>query len=246
MPYAFALYKALKQVGLDQNQAEAIASVVEKGRAPGGDTPFKRESVVDSLFDGGLPEAICEALADPLRTCFYKDRHSCWFDRGTFKFNLVRAGMTAAKAEAILDALEPCVLSRRENTLRILIHAHPGYGKVVMCDFRHLRKPEMQKERRAIVVCSPQLTETNRCAVIPVSKSHPRSDPKYHVEFVPSSYPFFHATESVWAVCDHVYTVSFARLWKINVNKRPVLPLLKQEHLEQITRALGTNLNILR
>jgi uncharacterized protein YifN (PemK superfamily) len=85
-----------------------------------------------------------------------------------------------------------------------------------MCDFRFLRKPEMQKERRAIVI-SPRSMNRQRCVVVQVSMLRPEGlVPAHYHEFAPGTYRFFHRSNPVWALCDHLYTVSLERLWFVN------------------------------
>ena len=80
--------------------------------------------------------------------------------------------------------------------------------------------------------------------VVPVSKDSSNDGHALHHRFEPGSYPFFHAHDPVWAVCDHVYTVSLDRLWQINLHRRPVLPPISSADLGAIKTLLGTSFDL--
>jgi uncharacterized protein YifN (PemK superfamily) len=216
----------------------AIAQIVEASKiAP---FEYKPEQIVDDLCENGVREEMAEALRDAMQNCFFSERFKIHFARGARKASLVRAGMTARQAEVFLAALEPSVVTPHYAEIRRPIKHVPGPGHVVMCNFNYLIQPEMQKERRAIVVSSRSSASVGRCTVVPVSMSAPHNpNPHYH-EFRPGAYPFFHSDHPVWAVCDHVYTVSIARLWMVNVNRRPQLPQISEADLRAIRTLLGT------
>jgi uncharacterized protein YifN (PemK superfamily) len=238
MPHAFRLFRCMRRLGFTDDQAMAVGSVVELARQP--EAQFRREQILDQLHDAGFSEAAGHAFCSVLRNCFVSEKVATWFNRSGLKTRLVRAGVQAPFADALLDDIKPCVVTRHTPEVRKPIAHVPGPGKVVMCDFTFLTKPEMQKERRAVVVSSRSAHMQGRCLVVPVSKSLPKSaDAPYH-EFAPGSYPFFHPTEPVWAVCDHVYTVSLTRLWMINLRHRPQLPAVSGDDLRAIRALLGT------
>lgn len=237
MPHAFRMYKFLKGEFFSEDQAFAIGDVLESARRLGA--RYERERVIDRLFDGGLEELAAEALCNTLRHCFSSEK-SIFFDRVKLKTELVRAGIKAPKAEAFLDALDECVVTSRRQEVRRPIMYAPGPGKVVMCDFRFLSKPEMQKERRAVVISARSTEAVGRCIVVPVSMSPPRRENPAYDQFPLGKYACFHRSEPVWAVCDHVYTLSLNRLWHININHRPTLPSICPEDLTKIRGLVGT------
>jgi uncharacterized protein YifN (PemK superfamily) len=232
------MFRCIKRLGFSDEQAMAVGAIVELSRHSGAE--FRVEQVLDQLCDGGFAEDAADAFCYALRNCFASEKVAIWFNRSGLKMRLVRAGVQAPYADAFLDELAPCVVTRRTAEVRRPVAHVPAPGKVVMCDFTFLTRPEMQKERRAIVVSSRSAHMAGRCLVVPVSKSPPRAENAPYHEFPAGSYPFFHPDEPVWAVCDHVYTVSLARLWWINVRHRPVLPSLSAEDLAGIRRLLGT------
>jgi uncharacterized protein YifN (PemK superfamily) len=148
------------------------------------------------------------------------------------------------RAAALLAAIDPCVTTGRDAEVRAPIPHVPSAGRVVMCDFTFLAKPEMQKQRRAIVVSKRFASIKRRCKIIPVSKDPSNAGHPLHHEFPAGSYSFFHATEPVWAVCDHVYTVGLHRLWQINVARKPVLPLIAEADMTAIREMLGTSFGV--
>ena len=223
--------------------ALAIADVVEQSKSE--DAIYDSESLLDALCDAGFNEELAETVRDAVRNCFFTQRFRGHFDRADLKYHLVRNGKwTGAAAEAFLDALTPSVLTPHHAEIRQPVLHQPSPGRVVMCDFRFLRKPEMQKERRAIVVSARTPNNTGRCTVVPVSKLPSNGDP-HHFEFTPGTYPFFHPTEPVWATCDHIYTVSLERLWMVNVNRRPMTTAtITMQHLTDIRNLMGTVLGV--
>lgn len=241
MPHALRIYKSLKAAGLSEPQAMCIADEVERAR--GIAAIYDRYSIIDRLCDGGLTEDLSESLCDILRNCYVAQRFSTHFKPVSLKTNLVRAKMTAAQAEMLLAAVDPCVVSPRSSERRQPVKHQLPPGRVVMCDFTFLQKPEMQKERRAIVVSARSPNATGRCAVVPVSKLKAAIPNPAHFEFIPGTYPFFHKTAPVWAICDHIYTVSLDRLWMVNVGHRPdTSAAVSPQHLADIRKLLGTTL----
>jgi uncharacterized protein YifN (PemK superfamily) len=220
MPHAFRIYKKLTSLGFSECQSNAFAAVVEIAKTD--HEKYSQETTEDTLFDGGFPAGQAEAIAAILRNCFASEVFSVHFDEPRLKFDLVRASIPSFKADGILSAVRDAVVTRRDAYPRVPIRYVPSPGKVLMCDFTHLAYPEMIKERRAIVVSKGS---SDRCAVVvPVSKKDTNEgNPKYH-KFNPGSYPFFHRDKPVWAICDHVYTVSLTRTWQVVVLKRPSIP----------------------
>lgn len=219
-----------------------MTGILEAARQPR--SQFLEDQVANVIFDSGVAIALAESITDVMRNCFESERFSGHFARTPLKTNLVRGGLSAAQAEEFLDGILPCVVTLLTPEVRLPILHSPAPGRVVMCDFRHLKVPEMQKERRAIVISSRRQNDPGRCTVVPVSMSPPRKDELCYVEFQPGAYPFFHKTNPVWAVCDHVYTVSLSRLWKINVNRVPKVPEIGANELALVRQMVATNLSL--
>jgi uncharacterized protein YifN (PemK superfamily) len=230
----------LRAIDFTEAQSLAMASVIEQAKTEA--VPFDREAILDRLCATELSEAFAECFCDIARATFPSERFRCKFYRIPLKTALVRAKVPAVAAEALLDAVEPCVLALKTKEVRLPIPHSPGAGRVVMCDFRFLKVPEMQKERRAIVVSSRQTRDPGRVTLIPVSMTPPYAGDNCNFEFAPGSYPFFHQANPVWAVCDHVYTVSLSRLWQINVGLRPVTPAISAADLASVRQLVATNL----
>jgi uncharacterized protein YifN (PemK superfamily) len=242
VPNAIRVYTALRNVGIQDGQALAVGIAVANSQSPRG--LFRRDETIDLLCDEGFAEETSEALADTVAHCFPSERFSRHFNRTALKTALVRAGFSAPIAEALLTALAPCVVTPTSAEIRLPIARPPRPGQVVMCDFRFLTPPEMQKERRAIVVSTPSASGIGRCAVVPVSMSPSILPNPHHHEFPAGKYRFFSNIEPVWAVCDHVYTVSLHRIWQVNVNRRPTIPSISEADLVEVREKLGTALGV--
>ncbi|PSC02843.1 hypothetical protein SLNSH_21840 [Alsobacter soli] len=238
MPHAFRIYNCLKSLDFREEFAQAVAAAVEQAKTPGAQ--YHEARVGDGIFDGCRDEAKADAFAVVVRHCYANEKHKAHYDQTAIKTRLVRAGIPVLAAEAFLAALDPAVVAMRRNETRRLFKHPPRAGRVVMCDFTHLSRPEMQKERRAIIVSSTS-SSPGRCTVVPVSMTPPRDreDPHFH-KFEPGAYPFFHSSNPVWACCDHVYTVGIQRLWQINIRHRAEVPSLSAQDLSSV-RALVRN-----
>lgn len=243
MPHALRIYKKTKSIGFDDGQAMCIANVVEFAR--GEQAIFDRDKIVDELFDAGMTEEKAEAVAEVLRHCFITQRFATYFDSTKLKVLLVRGGIEAATAEQFLACVELSAVTPRTAEVRLPVKFVPSAGLVFMCDFTHLKKPEMQKERRAIVVSTRAAGGHGRCSVVPVSKHPANGKNIHHYKFTPGTYPFFHSSDPVWALCDHVYTVSLARLWAVNVGLKPQPNArISAADLEAIRKLVGTGIGL--
>lgn len=238
MPHGLRVYRALSEADYNPEQALAIATIVASAR--GDVEPFRRQATIDLFEDAGFEEEQAEILTDALACCFLTERFRQNFEASRIKFRLVRAGLSAACADQFLAAIDPCVLSGRDAEVRAPIPHVPSPGRVVMCDFSFLKKPEMQKQRRAIVVSRRYASITGRCCVVPVSMHAQNAGHPLHLEFQPGAYNFFHQTNPVWALCDHVYTVGLNRLWQVNIGRKPAIPLISEQHMNDIRAMLGT------
>ena len=242
MPHSIRVFKCLRASGFSEGHSLAVAAVIETAKTEG--SVFDRERILDNLFDAGIAEEQAEALTDALRNCFPTQRFSTWFDRTTLKTNLVRAKIAVPIAKSFLDALAASVVTPRTAEPRVQIRYAPTPGRVVMCDFSYLRKPEMQKERRVIVVGRSQHSP-GRCIVVPVSMTPATTPHPQHHEFAPGAYPFFHRTDPCWATCDHIYTVALDRLWVVNIGRRPNPGAsISAGDLAAIRKLLGTSLSL--
>ena len=88
---------------------------------------------------------------------------------------------------------------------------HPKMGEVLRCDYTGLVPPEMDKVRWAVVLSPKFINRPNLCTVVPLSTTAPLPPCGYHVclDRDPSPDP---SGAAVWAKCDMMMTVSFARL----------------------------------
>lgn len=239
MPKAFRVLEQLVAAGLPRQEAYGIAEVIAEAREL--NSVFSGASVRQMLCKNGFSIDIATELSKALSHCFDASRLGTAFKPSALKFALVRAGLQSARADIILGAIEPCVVSAKGNEIRVPLAFAPAAGKVIMCDFTFLQKPEMQKVRRAIVLSRG--ASNGRTTLVPVSKTPPVVASPFHHRFAPGSYPFFHQADPVWAVCDHIYTVSLARVWKVNVGNKPVFPSISADDLnsvrEKVVRAVG-------
>jgi uncharacterized protein YifN (PemK superfamily) len=245
MPHSLRIYKTARSLGFSDEQSMCMANVVE--RAKGEQSAFDQEKIIDDLCDVGVEEQMAEVLAQALRNCFLSQRFATYFNVPGLKLRLVRSGMPASKADDFLTALGPSISTLMTAEIRLPVKFVPGPGRVVMCDFTHLKKPEMQKERRAIVVSTKSASGSGRCTVVPVSKLPSKEPNPHHFEFAGGSYPFFHTTAPVWAVCDHVYTVSLERLWAVNVGLKPQPNArISDQHLAEVRKLVGSGFALSR
>lgn len=242
MPNALRVYTTLKGVGVQDDKALAVAALVATSKTP--DAIYREGDAVDVLFDAGFEEPLAEAVARAIANCFPSQKFCRTYNRTQLKTALVRGQWSAATSETFLDALEPCIVTPSTREVRAPVKHPPGAGKVVMCDFSFLKRPEMQKERRAIVVSTRSASGSGRCMVVPVSKTEAAEPNSHHHRFEAGSYPFFHPTEPVWAVCDHLYTVSLSRLWQINIRDRATIPSISADDLAAVRKLVGTSLGL--
>jgi uncharacterized protein YifN (PemK superfamily) len=88
---------------------------------------------------------------------------------------------------------------------------NPKLGEVLRCDYSGLLPGEMAKVRWVVVV-SPKSTNTGRlCTVVPISTTAPYIAQHWQVELDQDPYPKGSGAR-VWAKCDMIMRVSFARL----------------------------------
>jgi mRNA interferase MazF len=83
----------------------------------------------------------------------------------------------------------------------------------VICDFSEgFRPPEMVKIR-PVVVISPRRRSVQLVTVVPLSSAAPMPVQPWHIQLPHGAYP--PARGAIWAKCDMVATVGFARLDRV-------------------------------
>jgi uncharacterized protein YifN (PemK superfamily) len=98
---------------------------------------------------------------------------------------------------------------------------NPNPGEVLRCDYRGLVPPEMDKTRFVVVV-SPRLRHRkDLCTVIPLSTTAPDYPQPFHVQLAQDPYPKSAPGTVVWAKCDMLMTVSYARLTQYYDGRHP-------------------------
>ena len=96
------------------------------------------------------------------------------------------------------------------------INFHPRAGMVLMCDFSGSVPPEINKIRPVVVVTPAHVRRGELATVVPLSTAPPRPIYAYHHRLISASYPG--AAGEVWAKCDLVTSVSYARLDRIKLD----------------------------
>lgn len=88
---------------------------------------------------------------------------------------------------------------------------HPKQGEVLRCDYAGLQPREMSKIRWVVVVSPKFLNRPGLCTVVPLSTTTPYTVANYHVKLDTDPAPNASGAD-VWAKCDMLMTVDFARL----------------------------------
>ncbi|MBB6309359.1 type II toxin-antitoxin system PemK/MazF family toxin [Xanthobacter tagetidis] len=119
------------------------------------------------------------------------------------------------------------------------INFHPRAGTLLMCDFRGAVPPEINK-RRPVVVITPRLANRDQLAmVVPTSTTEPRSMQPFHVRLLKNYHPNEPDDLPVWAKCDLVSSVSFARLDRFHVgHRRFEAPMISADDLASIRKGV--------
>ena len=86
---------------------------------------------------------------------------------------------------------------------------------VLMCDFSGSIPPEIGKTRPVVIVTPPHVRRRELATAVPLSTKPPQIAYAYHHRVISSAYPG--AAKEVWAKCDLVMSVSYARLHKIRL-----------------------------
>lgn len=90
---------------------------------------------------------------------------------------------------------------------------YPKTGHVLICNFdTGFVPPEMVKKRPIVVISKTETHSRRLCTVIPLSTTTPKIIKPWHVALKNGSISASAETETIWAKCDMIYTVSFDRL----------------------------------
>jgi uncharacterized protein YifN (PemK superfamily) len=90
------------------------------------------------------------------------------------------------------------------------IQYHPDLGEALWCEYEGLA-PEMVKRRLAVVLTPKACQRVRIATVVPISATRPEVIRPWHVRLSRDPLPQGGSGE-VWAKCDMVNVVSFARL----------------------------------
>jgi uncharacterized protein YifN (PemK superfamily) len=97
---------------------------------------------------------------------------------------------------------------------------HPHTGTYLMCDFHGCVEPEINKKRPVIVVTRVPYRSQRLCVVVPTSTTEPAHPQPYHVRLSRNYHPNEPDDMAVWAKCDLITNVSYARLDRFKVGFR--------------------------
>jgi mRNA interferase MazF len=116
---------------------------------------------------------------------------------------------------------------------------HPHAGTLLMCDFRGMIEPEICKKRPVIVV-TPRLAFRDKLAmIVPTSTTEPKHPQEFQVRLSKNYHPTEPDDLPVWAKCDLVCSVSFARLDRFKSGMRSyVAPEISAEDLAAVRRGI--------
>lgn len=125
------------------------------------------------------------------------------------------------------------------------INFFPRMGQVFVADFLDLREPEMTKVRPVIVV-SPRLPgRSELVAVVPISLTPPRGEPKFVWRLSKNYHPDEPDDLPSWAKADMVTNIALRRLNGFKIGKRKWLyPNLTTEDLLGVRRAVLVGLGL--
>lgn len=123
-------------------------------------------------------------------------------------------------------------ISRRDR----LILSRPRFGQVYWVDFPHdAYAPEFVGEHPGVVIrAAASLNEP--CTVVPLTSRDQGRRPHVHAL---TRNPNPRQNTAVWAVCDHLYTVSIERLRPfLDRHKNPSYPRVADVDLHEISKAV--------
>jgi mRNA interferase MazF len=92
------------------------------------------------------------------------------------------------------------------------IQFHPKQGTVYACDFRGNIWPEIDKVRPVVILTPKYAQRQDIVAVVPLSTTAPANIHGYHVVLEKNPVPGEDEKLKVWAKCDLIQNVVFARL----------------------------------
>lgn len=92
------------------------------------------------------------------------------------------------------------------------IQHHPKQGQVYACDFRGNIWPEIDKKRPVVIFTPKYAQRADVVAVVPLSTTAPEHICDFHCTLERNPVPGEPEDIKVWAKCDMIQTVTFARL----------------------------------
>lgn len=118
----------------------------------------------------------------------------------------------------------------------------PKKGMILMCDFSGYKLPEIIKVRPVVVISPNYLSRGNLATVVPFSTTPPSKAKKYHC-CMPNH--ILKNGSDVWAKCDMLATVGYARLDRVKTDKRRYETLyVSPEELADIMKGVAFSLGI--
>jgi len=126
------------------------------------------------------------------------------------------------------------------------IRFHPSPGSILICDFKGMIMPEMQK-RRPVIVISPRYRRqpSGLCTVVPLSTTPPSPQELFHTKlYIDPPMPKPYDSEYHWVKADMIYRVSFDRLHLFHNGKTPdgkrqyIYPELTEKQLEEVRQCV--------
>lgn len=118
------------------------------------------------------------------------------------------------------------------------IYFVPPRGRILICDFdMACVPPEMAKVRRAVVVSPRSYNRRHgngpgRCLVVPFSSNAPLQEKPCYVPFADDIY--LSLTETTWAYCDVVASVSHSRLSPVRAHGADLNEDLSSDDMDRI------------
>jgi uncharacterized protein YifN (PemK superfamily) len=130
-----------------------------------------------------------------------------------------------------------------------LIGFFPKHGHVLVCDFSTgFVLPEMVKNRPVVVISREDTHGRRLCTVVPLSTTAPSPIQPWHVLIQSNPMGEQSIATTVWAKCDMLYTVSFARLNKPHRKKQGkreyFLPKLLPAEIEAVRDGVSAYLRL--
>lgn len=89
---------------------------------------------------------------------------------------------------------------------------HIKTGQVLICNFDGYIAPEIEKTRPVVVISRSSTHNRKLCTIVPLSTTAPFPVEAWHIPVSNLQLPQWQSNAQVWAKCDLIYTVSFARL----------------------------------